>query len=165
MTNLNVNEETVVKEKKSKIWSYDSEKGVLTRLYKEDVIPLAIELTDLFENFLELEKVQRLVIVNGIKQKIADVVAGMRDSTEEERREAQETIANRIIYDREFNLPKKGRAGGKKGESVEVKALLGSIAPLYDAGFSAEKISGLLIIPLIKVQEVIDSIEDYEKEE
>jgi hypothetical protein len=162
MTDLNVNE-TVIKEKKSKIWSYVEKTGVLTRNYKNAISPLVIDLKDLFNNFLELERVQQFVINNGIKQKLADVVAGMKNSTEEEKREAQEKLADRILVEREFNMVKKAR--GKRGESVEVKALLDSIAPLYEAGFSAEKISGLLIIPLTRVQEVIDAIEESEEKE
>ena len=121
-----------------KVWDVDAKTGTLIRLYDDaTVADLTLNVTDLFADYLKMEEVQQLTIINGIKQKIADTIAVKTEAalTESEKREKQDTLWKRMINDREFNLP---GGGGTRGPSVSLKTL---VPALIQAGLDESAIA------------------------
>lgn len=87
-------------------------------------------------DFAELEEVEKLCIVNGLKQKLADKVAVKKDEklTPQERRDAMEELWTQLCEERLWN--KKG--AGKKAGMVGLKKIVVGFA---SQGLSAEAIA------------------------
>lgn len=140
-----------------KCWNTDNvEVGWLTREYDDpQVEDLHLNMTDLFPDFLDMDEVECNVILNGVKQKIADTIARSKEEalTEAEKREAQLTLWERLTKDREWNLPK---VGGTRGPSVTLTNLIPAINEFLKMGFTVEKIAGLISKPVDLVQRYVD---------
>jgi hypothetical protein len=98
---------------KSMGWSMVEDTGILTVTHK-DVTPnkaVDFDLKLLFEDFVELEQVQKQVIAYGVKQRLSDKTAKNSDEklTVNERIVTMSNIWNRLSVDRVF----KAAAGDK----------------------------------------------------
>jgi len=137
------------------------EEDTLTRAYEGDVMPLVIKPSLLFEDFEEMESVQKACIINGLKQKLDDSIARSKDMklTEKEKREVQEALWLRISGDREWNMAK---AGGTRAPSVTLKVI---IPALIETGMDAEKIAATIEKPLEVVEKFMEEYEEVEEVE
>ena len=121
-----------------KLWSVDLDSGILTRHYEGDVDDLTCDLTVLFEEFCTMEPVQQRVIVNGLKQRLADTTARTKDAklSESEKREVQDALWQRMSVEREYLMPSEG---GQRGPSVSLKTLVPALiqAGLDEAAIAA----------------------------
>ncbi len=132
------------------------EEDTLTRAYEGDVTPLVVKPSLLFEDFEEMESVQKACVINGLKQKLDDSIARSKDMklTEVEKREVQEALWLRISTEREWNMAK---TTGPRGPAVSYKLI---VPNLQAAGLNAEAIAKTLsttverITPFLDVPEV-----------
>jgi len=140
----------------AKNWTYIEEEGILLRNYKDDVESLEIDMDRLFPGWLEFEKVQKQVVINGMKQKLDDAIARSKDQalTEKEKAEVQYTLAERILHEREYNMPSQA---GTRGPSVSLAIVVPAFAK---KGMSAEAIAETLGKPLEVIQKYISESEE-----
>ena len=82
------------------------------------------DLTRLFPDFMELDNVQRQVIVYGIKQKLADTLAGK--SAKDGFSIGEQFVAVETLYQRlcdgHFTLPTEGRVSKEQGITALMEA-------------------------------------------
>lgn len=76
-------------------WTLD-EFGILSVGEGETTLQ-TFEIKKIFTNFSTMNKVQRLTIANGVKQKLADHVAGMKGDTPKEKASAMKDVFDRLI--------------------------------------------------------------------
>lgn len=145
----------------AKNWSIKKD-GVMTRVYKDDIIALTIKPAILFLEFNDMDKAQQGTIINGIKQKLDDSIARSKDMklTEVEKREVQEALWERLSVERKWSIPK--AATGPRGPSVNLSVI---IPALQAAGFDNKKIAKTIEKPLSVVEAFITKQEEKEEKE
>lgn len=92
---------------------------------EESTVSESFELTEIFPNFAQFDEIQRWVIINGVKQKLADSAALSKDTdpTPGEKLEAIQGMWNQITVENQWHKAAAGGGGGPAWVS-EKKALL-----------------------------------------
>jgi hypothetical protein len=140
----------------AKLWT--TKDGVMTRMYKDDVDDLTIDLHDLFPDFDAYDAAQQGCILNGEKQKLSDTIARSKDMTltEAEKRAEQEALWTRNSVDRLWNMEK---TTGVRGPSVSYKTI---VPALEASGLSVDVIAATLSTTVERVQPFMTVTEDNE---
>lgn len=117
------------------VWSYES--GVITRDFEDGLDSLTFDVKDFCVNIIwgDLDEVEEMAIVNGLKQKLADILAVPKTealSEVEKRNRLQERWTD-ISNNRNWNVK-----GVTRGPSVSLKLL---VPALVQAGLDEAAIA------------------------
>jgi len=119
-------------------WTLDGSYLTLEHVDSPEKLTQTFDAAEIFPQWTELTDVQQKVIVNGLKQKLADSVAVSKDAkmNASERHDSIAELWERLL-DGEWN--RKGETGAR-GPSVSLKLLVPS---LVAAGFDAQAIASM----------------------
>jgi hypothetical protein len=148
---------------KNMTWTVKLDSSRLQVKHSENGREQAFYLNKIFPTWEQMTEVQKRIVTNGVKQRLADKLAKSKD---EKLTVAERVASVQATWDLLLSGQYTATERATRGPSVTLSKLEEGVLPLFqEEGWAAEKISKFLHISLERVQEILASVVKEETEE